>query len=106
MKTVKDDAGVTWKVRRWWWTTLPWHTGFQTLDALIFVVVLPFMLMWPFWLAAKWLGVSWTVLIERDGVEVGREKVQGWRRSGERIQELADEVQAGTPAAGLQPFAI
>ena len=50
----------------------------------------------PVWLALKWLGVSWTILIERDGKRVGRERVAGWRRCGERIREIAASVQAGT----------
>lgn len=93
--TVTDPEGETVTVRRWWWRTLPWETGFATLDAFIFLLVLPFMLMWPVWLALKWFGVPWTILIERDGERIGRERVNGWRRSGERIYEIAASVQAG-----------
>ncbi|VEG54303.1 Uncharacterised protein [Mycolicibacterium aurum] len=95
MKTVTDPDGATWRVRRWWWRTVPWETGFSTLDALIFVIVLPFMLMWPFWLASKWLGASWTVLVECEGTKVSRELVRGWRESGRRIDELAQAAEAG-----------
>lgn len=63
---------------------------------IIFLIVLPFMLMWPFWLAAKWFGVPWTLLIERDGKEVGRERMRGWRASGQRVAELARQAEAGT----------
>jgi len=93
--SVTDSDGSTWTVRRWWWKTVPWQSGFATLDALIFLIVLPFMLMWPIWLASKWLGASWTVRVERDGTAVLREKVRGWGKSGERIAELAQSAQAG-----------
>lgn len=98
MQKVEDPDGSTWRIRRWWWKTLPWQTGFDTLDTALFLLMLPFMLMWPFWLAAKWCGVSWTVLIECDGSEVGRERVRGWRASGQRIAELAESARAGTLA--------
>ena len=102
MKRVVDDDGWTWTIRRWGWRTLPWQSGFATLDAVFFLIMLPFMLMWPLWLAAKWLGVSWTVQILREGEKVGRERVRGWRKSGERIAELAAEAEAGTLAQRLQ----
>lgn len=101
MEKVTDPDGVQWRVRRWWWKTVPWETGFATLDALIFLIVLPFMVMWPFWLASKWLGASWTILVERDGTQVSRENVRGWRKSGERVRELAQQAQAGTLAQTL-----
>ncbi len=78
---------------------MPWETGFQTVDAVIFLIVLPSMLMWPLWLMAKWLGVPWTIIIERDGSEVGREQVRGWRRSRGRVQELSRAAEAGGAAA-------
>jgi hypothetical protein len=98
MTKVTDPEGVGWTVRRWWWKTVPWETGFATLDALIFVIVLPFMLMWPFWLLAKWLGASWTILVERDGEQVAREQVRGWGASGRRIAELAEQAHTGALA--------
>jgi hypothetical protein len=96
MAKVTDPEGVNWSIRRWWWRTVPWESGIALIDLIIFAIVLPFMLMWPFWLMAKWLGVPWTIVIERDGTEVGREQVRGWRRSGERIDEIARSAQAGT----------
>lgn len=102
MEKVEDSDGVQWRIRRWWWKTVPWETGFATLDAMILLIVLPFMLMWPFWLAAKWCGVSWTVLVECDGSEVARERVRGWRASGQRIAELAESARAGTLAPTLE----
>lgn len=103
MAKVVDPEGVAWRVRRWWWTPVPWETGFATLDMLILLIMLPFMVMWPFWLLAKWLGASWTIVIERDGTEVGRERVRGWRTSGQRVDELAQSAQAGTLAHLLEP---
>lgn len=96
--TVTDPEGETVTVRRWWWRTIPWETGFATLDGLILLIALPFMVMWPIWLLLKWCGVSWTILIERGGERIGREHVRGWRRSGERICEIAASAQAGTYA--------
>jgi hypothetical protein len=96
--TVTDPDDAEWTVRRWWFTAVPYQSGIDLLDVLIFLVVLPFMLAWPFWLASKWLGARWSVVIERDGTKVGEEKVRGWRRSGERIQEIARGAEAGTLA--------
>lgn len=102
MAKVKDRDGTTWTVRRWWWRAIPWETGFTTLDMIILLVMLPFMALWPFWLLAKWLGVPWTIVVERDDVEVDRERVRGWRMSGQRITELAESAKAsgGTDDAG------
>lgn len=36
------------------------------------------------------------IVIERDGKQVGDEKVRGWNRSGQRIQEIAQSVAVGT----------
>ncbi|MDZ4267805.1 MAG: hypothetical protein U1D00_19290 [Mycobacterium sp.] len=98
-----DPENVSWRVRRWWWTPIPWETGFATLDMLILLIMLPFMVTWPLWLLAKWLGVSWTIVIERDGTEVGRERVRGWRASGQRMRELAESAEAGALAHLLEP---
>lgn len=97
MADVIDPDGVRWSVRRWWWKTIPWETGFATLDFLIFLIVLPFMLMWPFWLLAKWCGVPWTIIVTRDGTEVSREKVTGWARSRARVEEIAQTMRDGMP---------
>ncbi len=95
MAKVTAPGGQSVTVRRWWWRTLPWETGFATIDAVIFLIVLPFMLMWPVWLVLKWCGVPWTVLVEHDGTEIARERVRGWRASGARIEEIAAAVQSG-----------
>jgi hypothetical protein len=101
--TVTDPTGENWTVRRWWFTAIPWQSGFQTLDMLIFLIVLPFMAVWPFWLALKWLGVRWEVRVEHDGSVVAKEKVRGWRRSGERIAQIAAEIQSGTAQYSIDP---
>ncbi|ABM13381.1 hypothetical protein [Mycolicibacterium vanbaalenii] len=106
MEKVTDPDGVEWTVRRWWWKTLPYETGFATLDAVILLIMLPFMLMWPFWLLAKWLGVPWTILVERDGEKVGRERVRGWRESRRRVSELAGMAAAGTMAQPGETVAL
>jgi hypothetical protein len=94
--TVTDPNGAQWTVRRWWWSAVPSETGLAALDAIIFVIVLPFMIAWPFWLLSKWLGARWSIVIERDGVKLGEEKVRGWGRSGSRIDEIAQSAAAGT----------
>jgi hypothetical protein len=94
--TVSDPTGVEWSVQRWWFKTIPYETGIDFLDFIIFVIVLPFMIVWPFWLLLKWLGVRWSIEIRRDGTKVGEEKVRGWGNSGRRIQELSQAAAAGT----------
>ena len=94
MAKVRDLDGAGWTVRRWWWRTLPWETGFATLDMVLLLIALPLMVMWPFWLMAKWLGVPWTIVVECDGVEVDRERVRGWRGSRQRISELVEWARA------------
>jgi hypothetical protein len=100
--TVTDPSGAEWTVQRWWFKTIPYETGIDFLDFIIFIIVLPFMVVWPFWLLSKWLGARWSIEIRRDGTKVGEEKVRGWAKSGQRINEIAQSVQAGTlnlPAA-------
>jgi hypothetical protein len=36
------------------------------------------------------------ILIERNGREIGDERVRGWRESQRRIQEIAESAAAGT----------
>ena len=95
MAEVTDADGVRWSVRRWWWKTIPWQTGFDTLDTFIFLICLPFMLLWPFWFLAKFVGVPWTIDIKRDGTKVGSEQVKGWKQSKARVEELARSAQDG-----------
>jgi hypothetical protein len=76
--TVTDPTGENWTVRRWWFTAIPWQSGFQTLDMLIFRV-------------------------EHDGNVVAKEKVRGWRRSGERIAQIAAAIQSGTAQYPIDP---
>jgi hypothetical protein len=95
--TVVDPSGEQWTVRRWWFTPIPWESGIAFIDMIIFVVVLPFMVAWPIWLLLKSLGVPWSIVVERGDTKVGEEKVRGWKKSGERIDEIARLVQAGTP---------
>jgi hypothetical protein len=95
MAELTDPNGVSWSVQRWWFKSVPWETGIEFLDFIIFIVVLPFMIVWPFWFMLKWLGVPWSIEIRRDGTKVGEEHVRGWRRSGRRINELAQAAAAG-----------
>jgi hypothetical protein len=55
---VADPNGVKWSVHRWWFKAVPRETGIGFLGAIIFLIVLQFMVMWRFWLLQKWLGVQ------------------------------------------------
>jgi hypothetical protein len=61
--TVTDPSGAEWSVRRWWFKAVPWQSGIEFIDFIIFLIALPFMVVWPIWLALKWLGVSWSIEI-------------------------------------------
>ncbi|MDF2823614.1 MAG: hypothetical protein K0R68_1022 [Mycobacterium sp.] len=62
--------------------------GTSAFGVIMFLLALPVLLAWPFWLLAKLCGMPWKVVTEREGEEVGREKVKGWRASGRRIDEI------------------
>jgi hypothetical protein len=49
----------------------------------------------PFWELAKFCGVRWVITVERNGHQVGRELVRGWRNSKRRINEIALDVTTG-----------
>ncbi|WP_165827725.1 hypothetical protein [Mycolicibacterium sp. GF69] len=40
--------------------------------------------------------MPWSIVVERDGTRIARERVRGWQRSEERITAIAASVQAGT----------
>jgi hypothetical protein len=94
MALVRDTNGTQWSVRRRLWPfpgdaldlTFGWFEG--VLAAL-------FALLWPFWWLTKFLGARWVIVIEREGNEVGRELVRGWRKSKKRINEIAVDVASG-----------
>lgn len=94
MPEFRDADGVKWRIhRRWWslWSLLDTVSisGNGTFGAFVFVLALPVLALWPFWLLAKFCGAPWKVVTERDGEEFGVEKVRGWRASGRRIKEIA-----------------
>lgn len=91
-----DPNGAQWNIHRRWWP-FPDLTDVLDLDFFILslIVALPFVFLWPFWFAAKFLGVRWRVVIERTHHEQGFELVRGYRRSGARINQLALEIAQG-----------
>jgi hypothetical protein len=93
---VTDPNGAQWDVHRRWWP-FPDLTDIFDLDwfVLSLIVSLPFVLLWPFWYAAKLLGVKWRIVIERNHSEQGYELVRGYSRSGERINQIALEIAHG-----------
>ena len=64
-------------------------------DVIEIAIGLVFVVLWPFWLLAKFLGVRWVVVIERDGHEVGRELVPGGRKAKARVNEIALQIANG-----------
>jgi hypothetical protein len=105
MAEVTDPSGVGWEVRRRRTYDL---TGLETGGAVdvgfIFLVLVGGW--WPFWFIAHWLGLRWRIVVKRDGEEVHEEWVRGWRKSGRRIQEIAESVTAGTfeQSLGVPPI--
>jgi hypothetical protein len=97
---VRDPNGAYWSVHRRWW---PFPDVFDVIDLAFLgwigaVLALPFLLLWPFWLASKVLGARWAIIVEHDGAEADRELVRGWSASGARIAELARLIQQGAPS--------
>ena len=94
---VSDPGGVQWSVRRKWW---PFFGADDLLDLsfiglLGLLLVLPLLVLWPFWLATKFLGARWRIIVERDHAEASTELVRGWGRSKARINDLALEIAQG-----------
>jgi hypothetical protein len=94
MAKVTDPNGVRWSVdrasmRHFWWE------GGRTVDSETFDLVVRAVI-WPFWFIGHWLGVRWVIVIERDGIQVGEERVSGLDKSQRRIQEIVESVGAGT----------
>jgi hypothetical protein len=91
---VTDPNGIQWNVHRRWWP-LADLTDFVDFDFVSWIFALPFLFLWPFWFAMKGLGVKWRIVVERNHSEVGSELVRGYRRSGRRIDELAQQLAQG-----------
>jgi hypothetical protein len=99
MAKLTDPGGVQWSVRRSRGYEMPGLDGGNLgPDALWVFLLVPFfyLAIWPFWFTSHWLGLRWVIVIQRDGKQVGRENVRGWNRAGQRIQEIAQSVTAGT----------
>lgn len=103
MPSVRDSTNVRWTVRRLRW---PFGEMFFNPDwpdwlfVIGLVVTLPFVIAWPFWLVARFLGAPWTLVVRRKGREVRRESVKGWTASRQKMQEiLAEARREGGPEA-------
>ncbi|UXA20141.1 hypothetical protein [Mycobacterium sp. SMC-4] len=108
MPQFKDADGVRWSVRRRWMPLLTYldmaSWGINWFGVLMFLIALPFLLAWPFWLLAKLVGVPWKIVVRSDGEDVAVEKVKGWRASGRRIDEIVHGIRVSgrVPAPGEQ----
>jgi hypothetical protein len=94
---VSDPGGVQWSVRRKWWPFFGADDLFDLsfIGLLGLLLVLPLIAAWPFWLATKFIGARWRIIVERDHGEASTELVRGWRRSKARINDLALEIAQG-----------
>jgi hypothetical protein len=107
MTKVRDPDGMRWSVYRrwvgWYWEVSvgnDWNSG-NLIDYDILINWLQIVVVWPFWFIARLLGAPWRIVIERNGIKVGEERVRGWRKSQRRIQEIAESGAAGTlPGSG------
>ncbi|WBP93314.1 hypothetical protein O6072_19380 [Mycolicibacterium neoaurum] len=93
MTDVEDPTGRTWKVRRkTWWFPLNVFGLNDVLDVVLFVVLLPFWLGWPFWFLAKLLGAPWVIVIERGDETVATERVRGLRAANRRVTVIVEAL--------------
>ncbi|WP_059020161.1 hypothetical protein [Mycobacterium sp. M26] len=103
MPAVRDATNTRWTVRRVWWPFGTWMLNLPDWDwlfALGMLLTLPLVVIWPFWLLARFLGAPWTIVVKRKGDEIHREKVTGWTASGERMAEMMAEARRhGSPEA-------
>jgi hypothetical protein len=97
MADVTDANGVKWSVyRRWgfrYWNPLD---DSDDVSGDLLIILVQWVVMAPIWFVAKWFGVAWVVVIERNGTVVREVNVRGWRRSERRIQEFARSAFEGT----------
>ena len=97
---VTDAAGVRWRVyRRWgfnYWRARDEAMSGDAAEAGLIIDLLQVVVISPFWFIAKWFGVPWTIVIERNGTEVGDVRVRGWRKSKWCIQDIVESAADGT----------
>lgn len=96
MPVVRDAADVRWTVRRIWWPFGTWLLDLPDWGGLFtlgLVLLAPLVVIWPFWLLARFLGAPWTIVVRRKGREQSREQVKGWAESRARMATIIAEVQ-------------
>lgn len=109
MPTFTDAEGTRWSVRRHWMPLFDYLDmatwGVNWFGLVMFMIALPFLVVWPFWLLGKLCGVPWKIIVTRAGEVVAEEKVSGWRPSRRRIDEIVHglEVSGAVPAPGVSP---
>lgn len=103
MPAVRDATNTRWTVRRVWWPFGTWLLELPEwggLFALGMLLTLPLVVVWPFWVLARFLGAPWTIVVKRRGDEIHREKVTGWTASRERMADMMAEARRhGSPEA-------
>jgi hypothetical protein len=92
---VTDSTGTVWDVSRRWWP-FPGDALDLTFGWLEVLIGVLFVLIWPFWLLAKYCGVRWVITVKRNGHQVGRELVRGSGNAKRRMFEIASEIANGS----------
>ncbi|GAB5901865.1 hypothetical protein OKHIL_76770 [Mycolicibacterium mageritense] len=111
MVRVQDPAGEIWEVKRAWFLARytnssvgSYYDDIPVVSTAISVILLPFVLVWPFWFAAKFVGMPWKIVVRQGNTEVHREKVHGWKASKLRTGQLAAELEhSGESVIATQP---
>jgi hypothetical protein len=91
---IRDRHGTVWNVSRRWWP-YPGDALDLTFGWIEWIIAAVFLVLWPFWLLAKYCGVRWVITIERNGNEVGRELVRGSANAKRRMNDIALEIAHG-----------
>ena len=95
MPSRRDAENKRWTVRRVWWPFGTWLLDLPDwggLFALGLLLMAPLVVIWPFWVLAKYIGTPWTLIVRREGEEMNREQVVGWAASRERMDAILRHV--------------
>ncbi len=99
---IVDPVGEEWRLHRRWW---PWAVGTPRptepvaviLPAELIELALRLLLLPVVALLRAVHVMPWPIEARRGPELVRTESVRGWRRSGERMNELAEAIRRGEP---------